>query len=161
LKLQRPNGLCFQNGMLHFKKRKRKKKEKSKKKLKEKSKEERSKKKTKKKEKKKKKRRKKEWGAVRPHLKEKERNEGLCGSSFERRKKEKKGEKQRERDTVLHRKIMIYEDLTVQTQIRFPKRDLRTPIYVSTDWFEVFSQTLGLWDFKLNLKIYEFDFMRS
>jgi hypothetical protein len=60
---------------------------------------------------------------------------------------------------IFHTKIMIYEDPTVETQIRFQKRDLRSPIYVSTDWFEVFSQTLGLGDFGLNLKIYEFDFM--
>jgi hypothetical protein len=39
---------------------------------------------------------------------------------------------------------MIYEDPTVETQIRFQKRDLRSPIYVSIDWFKVFSQTLGL-----------------
>jgi hypothetical protein len=38
-----------------------------------------------------------------------------------------------------HTKIVIHEDLTVQTQIRFRKHDLRSSIYVSTNWFEVFS----------------------
>jgi hypothetical protein len=39
---------------------------------------------------------------------------------------------------------MIYEDPIIQTQIRLWQYDLRSSIYISTDWFEVFSQTLGL-----------------
>jgi hypothetical protein len=38
---------------------------------------------------------------------------------------------------VFHPKTVIYIDLTVQTQIRLLKRDLRSPINVSTDRFEV------------------------
>jgi hypothetical protein len=40
---------------------------------------------------------------------------------------------------VFYTKPVIHEDPTVQTQIRLPKRDPSTRVYVSTDWFEVFS----------------------
>jgi hypothetical protein len=54
-----------------------------------------------------------------------------------RKKKRKRGESLSKIHLVFHRKAVICEDPTVQTQIQFRKRNLRSSIDVSIDYFEV------------------------
>jgi len=82
------------------------------------------------------------WGAHAPHL-IKQRKEAVIGP-WEKRKKKWKGEFSFK---VFRTRTLIYEDLTVQSSIRFRKHDSCTRIYVFTDRCKVMGYLELAWGY--------------